>query len=66
MRKPNKVFDFDPSAPNLGELRDQAAMHPVNAALAVASWAARKCWLEARVARFGPMVKPTFDELMEL
>jgi hypothetical protein len=50
-----RSFNF-PSGPTLGELRDIQAMHPVHAALAVASQAARQRWIVEREARFGPII----------
>jgi hypothetical protein len=52
---------------SLGELRDAvAAAHPAHggskAAFAAAAWR----WLEARVARHGPIIKPTYNDLTEL
>jgi hypothetical protein len=64
--RPRLAFDFDPDFPNLGELRDVAAMQPTSASSALAVVTAHRRWVEARIVRYGPLVKPAADELRGL
>jgi len=61
-----QAFEFDPDLPSLAELHDVAAMQPTSVATAAAVIEAYQQWIEARIARYGPMIKPSRNAMWEL